>query len=300
MSPRRHKKFQRTTPRKRKPVVFDEFSENDVLRWAAWGEAGRQFHWDWYSDLAYQRSLIANRIKAVLLEVAAPAAFEKWQRVGKIRYVLEPLSMVGSLGKPGGRFNIGTINPTLFSPFPALYLASDKETAMQEVLGQDALAAGEMDPFELALTRPDSAYNMAVDWSLRTTIDLRKPENLDSFVDLIKDFELKEELTERAKKNDMPPPTLVRGRDDLMNVMLDPNWRQWPSLFGVPSSSQIFGQLALEAGIEGVIYPSKFNDRPNVAIYPRNFGGETFVKLADAVAPETKVRRIDATNKDAV
>ncbi|UPT74155.1 MAG: hypothetical protein M0D55_20465 [Elusimicrobiota bacterium] len=85
-----------------------------------------------------------------------------------------------------------------------------------------------------------------------------------------------------------------------MTIMLDPNWRQWPSLFGVPNSSQIFGQLAVEAGIEGVIYPSKFNERPNVAIYPKNIGGDSFVELADAVAPETKVRRIDAMNKDSV
>lgn len=298
MSPRRHKRYRRT--RKQKRVVFDEFSESDVLRWAAWGEAGRQFHWDWYSDLAYQRSLIADRIKAVLLEAAEPAAFEKWQRVGKLRYVLDPLSMIGSLNRPGGRFNIGAINPTLFPPFPALYLASDKETAMQEVLGQDAMAAGLMNPFDTALTRPDSTYNAAANWSLRAVIDLRKPEKLDPFIDLIKDFELKDELKERARKNQMPEPTLVRARADLMNIMLDPNWRQWPSLFGVPNSSQIFGQLCLEAGIDGVIYPSKFNDRPNVAIFPKNIGGEAFVELADAVAPETRLRRIDATNKDSV
>ena len=299
MSPRRHKRYRRPPPRKQKQVVFDEFSENDVLRWAARGEAGRQFHWDWYSDLAYQRSLIADRIKAVLLEAAEPAAFEKWQRVGRLKYALDPLSMIGSLNKPGGRFNIGGINPTLFAPFPALYLASDKETAMQEVLGQDAMATGAMNPFDTALASPASTYNAAVNWSLRTVIDLRKSEKLDPFVGLIKDFVLKEELKERARKNDMPEPTLVRGRDDLMRIMLDANWRQWPSLFGVPNSSQIFGQLALEAGIDGVIYPSKFNDRPNVAIFPKNFGGDAFVELADAVAPETKLRRIDASNKDA-
>lgn len=293
MTARHGKRNRRPSPRKRVPVVFDRFSVSDVERWAAWGEAGRRFHWDWYSDLAYQRSLIAGAIRAVLLKAAEPFKFEKWQRVGRVKYVLEPLSMTGSLNSPGGRFNIGGIDPARFPPFPALYLASDKETAMQEVLGQDAASSGEMNPFDAALAKPDATYNMPVSGNLRAVIDLRKLEKLDAFVALIKDFKIKAEIYEMAKTHRMPAPSLVSRRADLMLVMLDANWRQWPSLFGVPNSSQIFGQLAFEAGIEGVIYPSKFNGKANLAIYPKNFGGKSFVELADAVPAEVKVRRLD-------
>ncbi len=298
----RHKKpHRRLHPRKRMPVVFERFTVSDIEQWAAWGEAGRRFHWDWYSDLAYQRSLIAGEIKAVLLEAAEPFQFEKWQRVGRVKYVLDPLSMAGSLNKPGGRFNIGGIDPARFPPFPALYLASDRETAMQEVLGQDAaLHGGEMNAFDAALAKPDAIYNMPVSGSLRAVIDLRKPEKLDSFVALIKDFKIRAEIRAMAKAHRMPAPSLVGTRAGLMGVMMDANWRQWPSLFGVPNSSQIFGQLAFDAGIEGVIYASKFNGNANLAIYPKNLGGESFVVLADAVPDAVRVRRLDATTATAL
>lgn len=232
-----------------------------------------------------------------MLAAAEPFPFEKWQRVGRLKYALDPLSMAGSLNSnPGGRFNIGAIDTARFPPFPALYLASDKETAMQEVLGQDAAASGAMNPFDMALAKPDATYNVPVTGSLRAVIDLRKLEKLDAFVALIKDFKIKAEIYEMAKTHKMPAPSVVSTREDLMLVMLDANWRQWPALFGVPNSSQIFGQLAFEAGIEGVIYPSKFNGKANLAIYPKNFGGDSFVELADAVPVEVKTKRLDATS----
>jgi len=87
----RHKKrHPRPTPRKRSPVVFDRFSVSDIERWAAWGEAGRRFHWDWYSDLAYQRSLIAGKIRAVLLEAAEPSKFN-----GKANLAIYPKNFGG-------------------------------------------------------------------------------------------------------------------------------------------------------------------------------------------------------------
>lgn len=296
MAPRHKKRYRRPPPRKREPVVFEQFTESDIQRWASWGAAGRRFHWDWYSDLAYQRSLIAAPIKAALLTAIEPFAFSKWQRVGRLKYALEPLSTVGSRrNKPGGRFNFGTIDTALFPPFPALYLASDRETAMQEVLGQEAAAIGELDAFEFAVAKPDAIFNVPVSGSLRAVIDLRKPEKLDPFVTLIKDFKIKGDIQEMARASNMPPPTLVRSRDELLNVMMDSNWRQWPSLFGVPSSSQIFGQLASDAGIEGVIFPSKFNGNANIALYPKNFGAESFVELVDEVPAEIKVKRLDAS-----
>lgn len=295
MAARHQKRRRPAPPRKRKPVIFEQFTLSDIERWAAWGEGGRRFHWDWYSDLAYQRSQVAAPISAALLESAEPFHFEKWQRVGRVKYVLEPLIMTGSLSRPGGRFNMGAIDPGRFSPFPALYLASDRATAMQEVLGQDAEAAGELDPFEMALAKADAIYNIPLSGSLRAIIDLRKPEKLDSFVALIKDFKIKAEIYEMARAHRMPPPSLVRTSVDLMGVMMDPNWRQWPSLFGVPNSSQIFGQLAFAAGIEGVIFPSKFNGNANLAAYPKNFGGDSFVELVDEVPAEVKLRRLDAS-----
>ena len=52
-----------------------------------------------------------------------------------------------------------------FSPFPALYLASDKETALQELLGQVSENDNkDFSPMELALARPDSIINCECGW----------------------------------------------------------------------------------------------------------------------------------------
>jgi hypothetical protein len=97
----------------------------------------RQFHWRLYAELAEQRSRIGDKLHKAILEAAVEDfPFNNWQRMVKNRWALKPLSARGSLGMPGGRFNIGAIEPA-FAPFPALYIASDKPTAFQELLGQD-------------------------------------------------------------------------------------------------------------------------------------------------------------------
>lgn len=122
-------------PQARSPfVLLDQFSVEDIHKWIAFKEQFLKYHWDYYNDLAYQRSKIADKIKKSLLGAAQKAfTFKKWQRAVKYKYANEPFSAAGSLADPGGRFNIGDINPSQFPPFPALYLASDKDTALQEL-----------------------------------------------------------------------------------------------------------------------------------------------------------------------
>jgi len=115
--------------------LLDKFSVADVKKWIEFQNAILKYHWDYYCALAYKRSRIANEIKTSLLEEAEKSfKFTRWQRVVKYKCALEPLSMAGSLVDPGGRFNIGDINPAQFPPFPALYSAIDKATALQEIL----------------------------------------------------------------------------------------------------------------------------------------------------------------------
>ena len=62
-----------------------------------------------------------------------------------------------------------------------------------------------------------------------------------------------------AKKIGLPEPELIRTLSRLTDSLLDPNWRMWPMQFDVPATSQVFGQLVAQAGIEGIVYPSKFD-----------------------------------------
>ncbi len=66
----------------------------------------------------------------------------------------------------------------------------------------------------------------------------------------------------------------------------------------IPANSQLFGQLVVRAGIEGIVYPSKFNDRDCLAVFPQNFSGTgSFVELLDTPPAQTVTRRLDGTTQ---
>lgn len=293
------RKFQPKQPIKKSSQEFllDQFSILDIHKWQVIKDDVLKFHWDYHSDLAYQRSKIADQIKNALLEAAERNfLFKHWQRVVKYKYALEPFSISGSLTDPGGRFNIGDIKPSQFPPFPALYIASDKNTALQELLSQQIIAGQENRAFDFALANPASVTNISISGNLDSIINLRKQDKLQHFVNLIKDFTISGHLKETAKKIGFPPPDLIKTVPKLIDALLVPNWREWPMQFDVPVASQIFGQLVSEAGIEGILYASKFSGKDCLAIFPQNFDEHSgsFIQLDDEAPAEIKTRRLDA------
>jgi len=302
MARRRHfRHFPPQRPVKKPPpsafFLLDQFSVEDIKKWAAFKDQILKFHWDYYNDLAYQRSKIADEIKKSLLEAAQKSyKFSTWQRTVKYKYALKPLSVAGSMMDPGGRFNIGDFNPSQYPPFPALYLACDKETALQEFLSQeiDPGKNPHMDPLDFALTNQASLSIVSLSGSLASIINLKEPEKLQSFMALIKDFDIPKDLKEDARKIGLPEPDLIRTVSKLSDCLLDPNWRAWPMQFDVPYSSQIFGQLVAEAGIEGILYPSKFTDKDCLAVFPQNFDADSFVELEGELPPGVAIHHLDA------
>lgn len=276
-------------------ILLDQFSIADIHKWVAFKDRFLKYYWDYYKELAYQRSKISDNINKSILEAAEENfQFEKWQRAVKYKYTLEPFSVAGSLIDPGGRFNIGDINPSQFPPFPSLYLAYDKETCLQELLCQKINSEQENHALELALTNPDSISIVSVSGSLDSIINLKKPEKLQPFVDLIKDFSIPDYLKKTAASIGEQEPELIRSVLKLIDVLLEPNWRLWPMQFDVPFPSQIFGQLVVEAGVEGILYTSKFTGKDCFAIFPQNFNEGSFVQLDDDTPKEIKIRRLDS------
>ncbi len=277
--------------------LLDQFSISDIRRWQAVKDEFLKFHWDYYSNLAYQRSQIADQIRDVLLGTSEKNfSFERWQRTVKYKYALEPFSVAGSLKDPGGRFNIGDINPSQFPPFPALYIAADKNTALQELLSQKIDAGQEKRALDFALAISDSIASISLSGSLDSIINLKKQEKLQPFVDLIKGFSAPDHLKESARKIGLPAPDLIMTVPKLMDALLTPNWREWPMQFDVPVASQIFGQLVAEAGIEGILYTSKFTGKDCLAIFPQNFDklSASFIQLDDEAPKEILIRQLDA------
>lgn len=299
---RRHRhtrKIHHNPPVKKSSQQFllDQFSVSDIRRWQAIKDEVLKFHWDYYGNLAYQRSKIADQIKNALLEASEKGfLFERWQRAVKYKYALEPFSVAGSLIDAGGRFNIGDINSLQFQPFPALYIASDKDTALQELLSQQIQPGQEERALDFALSNPASIASVSLSGNLDSVINLNHPERLQPLVELIKNFTIPDHLLESAKKIGFPPPELIRTVPKLIETLSTVNWREWPMQFDVPVASQIFGQFVWEAGVEGIVYSSKFTNKDCLAIFPQNFDDITtsFIQLDDEAPPEIKIRRLDA------
>ncbi len=278
-------------------ILLDRFSVADIRRWKDFQDQILKFHWDYYSTLAYQRSQVIDQLRQAIQGVAKKSfTFKHWQRALKYKYALKPLSVAGSLVDPGGRFNIGDINPSQFPPFPALYIASDKDTALQELLSQKMNQGQEQKALDFALTRPDSIANVSLSGKLDSLIDLTKPETLKPFIELIKDFKAPEYLIKAARSINLPDPELIRSVPKLTEALIDPNWRLWSMQFDVPVTSQIFGQLTADAGIDGILYKSKFTGKNCLAIYPQNFDEPpgSYIQLDDEAPKEVEIHTLDS------
>lgn len=257
-----------------------------------------KYSWDYYSELALQRSQIQQKITEVLTQACiSNYKFAKWQRAVKWKYSLHPLSTVGSLTYIGGRFNTGSSVNSEVPTFPALYLACDKDTAMQETLGQIEVKNCKLSARELALTNPQSEAIVSVSGELEKIFDLRSADNLNSFVELIKGFKLSAGLKASAKSLGLPPPEQITKPKLLLESLLTNEWRKEPSIGDVPANPQIFGHLIYQAGIEGILYPSNLTGRNCLAIFPRNFPASSSHIVLDDESPHEKVpKRIDSTN----
>ena len=258
-----------------------------------------EYHWHLYADLARQRALIQEQLQQTLIQASTPYEISNWQRAVKYKYGLHPLSTVGSLNYIGGRFNTGkSVNPEV-PHFPGLYIAKNKDTALQEHLGQQhAHQQSQLTPRELALTNPASETIVSVSGKFDKVFDLTKPSRLEPFIELTKHFTLSKSVAALTKKLNLDNPSLlINSTSMLLDTLLHPEWRVSPSNYDVPATSQIFGHLIFSAGIEGILYPSKFTNQSCLVIYPQNFiGTESFLQLDDE-PPHPKVPiRIDETN----
>src|SRR6185295_7987528 len=149
------------------------FSVRDIQNAIAFKDKFLRFYWDYHQNLAYQRIKFLEGIKNALIDASeGPFHFSQWQRILRYKYSLEPLSVDGSMMDPGGRFNIGDINPDQFNPFPSIYLASKKATALQEALCQKIFPGNEEQSFAFALAESSSFVNISISGSLKSVINL--------------------------------------------------------------------------------------------------------------------------------
>jgi RES domain len=255
-----------------------------------------KYWWDLYSELAIQRASISDDLyQSISRNCLEIFEFEKWQRTVKYAYSHSPLSAGGSVRYGGGRFNIGDIDPNRYPMFHAIYLAEDKETALQEALGQASISP--LHALQVALTNSQSISIVSISGKVESVFDLMDRGSLRDFTRLISNFTLSAQVRKEAKRLNQPDPQTVRDNGMLLDSFLDPNWRAFPQQADVPSNSQIFGQIAQSAQCCGIRYSSKFTGKTRMVVFPWNFQGtSSYLQLDDTPPSPTTIARLDGTN----
>lgn len=144
-------------------LTLDRFSAADLDAWrglsAKLDELARILYFAVEPERIRRREAL---IDALHEKPGAPMDFEGWVRVVDTRWTLSPLSSAGSLRGYGGRFNIGRdVASSNTSPFPALYVGENFETAYRERFQMEqGETAGGLTPEELALGASVSSYRV--------------------------------------------------------------------------------------------------------------------------------------------
>lgn len=256
------------------------------------------YHWAYYSELALQRENIKFKLKEVLLDKCIRNySFKGWQRAVKYKYSLHPLCSIGSTKFIGGRFNYGEDINGEIKAFPALYITEDKDTALQETLGQmpPSVDMG-LSSRELALTNKQSETIVSVTGELDTVFDLTTSKSLTKFVNLTKSFKLSAQLKNQAKKLNIDPPAVVQKPKELFDGIMEENWRAGINLNDTPFNGQIFGHILYEAGVSAILYKSKLTKKECLSIFIENFKDSDCSIKIDDEAPDGAEYCLDSEN----
>lgn len=281
--------------------ILEQFSHASLAQWKAAGRNLAALNNALFFGLESQRAEIANAlVDAVRLGVTGPFAFQDWARIVDWRYSTEPLSLAGSVRGDGGRFNIGSaLNPAAYSPFPALYLAEDFETAYRERFGlKRSSTVGGLSAEEITLRRPTSFTHVKLQGAVDGVIDIGNPEALKAIVAVLARFKLPVNVLSTARALGLRPPTLIRTVAGLQRQLLHSNWRMQPSQYDLPANSQVFGRLCVAAGVHGILYSSaKDGSKRCLALFPQNWRAtDSFIEIADTPPSQASETRLDGNS----
>jgi RES domain-containing protein len=286
-------------------LELDRFSRADLHKWSQASKDLDQLHSELYFGVEPERQRYREEIREALRSSnAGPFAFQRWARIVRYRYSDQPLSSAGSLTGPGGRFNIGCEVNAASRPFPALYLAENQETAYREFFQiENDLSFHGLTSEELALTNSSSVSIVYVNGHLEQVFDATDQRALAKVAKVFAKIKQPQRVKDFARRLGMRPRGgfMIRTVAHL-NWAITSNWRAWPIQFEMPSPSQIFGQLLLDAGFEGVRYSStKHSGRMCLAVFPSNLASDrTVVELADRPPAVVAHQRLDLSSCEAL
>lgn len=284
---------------KARALLLDRFSHANVVAWQKFSDDETRLWVQLYHHLEALRQVHRDELRdALLASKTLVLNRKKLYRIIDWRYSHDPLSPQGSYLN-GGRFNIGCdINPTLYPPFPALYLAEDHGTAYAEKFGApEASSKTTFSGHEFALRQPSSFTSVRVAATVERVFDLTKASNLRKFSGVIGGFDVPQELKELSLSVRGHNRMLIQRPVDLKNQLLDTYWRYCPAQFEIPANSQIFGRLLRDAGFQGVWYPSAKGKGRNLALFFENLQAtDSTVELLDPAPPNVAMTKWGRSN----
>jgi len=289
------------------PPDFGDRLSQEVRRHVGRQSAIREYYWLYFSEIVRQIGLTHNELTRALASRTFRFPFKNWCRIVDYRYSNQPLSARGSvLNNPGGRFNIGALDRYRFRPFPVLYLGQSFAIAYKEKFGQErrTKAITKQRGFsedELALVSGKSFSEVSVEGEISEVLDINKLASLSVITGILKGFRFSSTLRARARQLGLAAPCWIASSKALRLLLLAPNWRNVPLLVDIPAPSQVFGQIARSAGIEGILYRSKMSKGQEncLAIFPENFKySPSFVAIQGEVPAATEHPVLDQYSWD--
>ncbi|MDI1245182.1 MAG: RES family NAD+ phosphorylase [Rhodoferax sp.] len=228
---------------------------------------------------------------------SSPLQMQGWVRIVDYEFTNAPLSSAGSLTGFGSRFNAGMdLDYGTLSPWPALYLAENYETAYREKfqLKSTEVIDG-LKPEELALQHDRSHTTVILQGRMNRVFDMTQPRNLDAVAKVLKKIKMPDRVKSLKKKLRMKPTDLlmIQSGQALYDAVLKHNWRIQPAQFGLPARSHILAELIRSAGFEAILYKSTMGPGKCIAIFPDKVSDSAHVALVDKAPPEVKHTRLD-------
>jgi hypothetical protein len=288
----------RKSPAKKPPeikYVLDQFTDVDLRTWKKTDANLTEYQIRFFYHLEAQRATRRQEILEALQSVTSvDQDISQWVRLVSYKYSLNPLSSRGSLNLYGGRFNFGRdLDCASLMHFNALYIASDKETSYSERVG--IKSTGKLDRFDLALQKEESFSTFLLEGHIYNLFDLTNANNLKPFIKVTNGFGISPELKQIAIDLTIDTPHMICSAKELKAHLMASNWRHWPMQYDVPYNSQVFGELLVRSGYDGVIYHSTHGTGMCIAIFPHNLmNSDTSIRIVGDPPNESVITHLDS------
>lgn len=241
----------------------------------------QDFFKSYYGFLQRSREEKLEEIVDSLSAVADASIADSYTRIVQLKFG-DPLSVLGSLSGPGGRFNIGNgMGHT--KPFPTLYVANDFHTAFCECFHYPpGYMRGNVDAAKMALRDANNFIATELTVNIEKCIDLRNKDVLRGFTQVISEIKPTDEFKHWAKELGYFSLRTVQTHGELYRTLLEADYLKNYYSMEMPSNSQWFGYYCLMTGIQGIIYPSvRDNKGYNIAILSENLKDtDSYIKIS--------------------